>query len=582
MSAMDNKAMTRTMNGMERAPAGRGEQRGGGRERGAALVVALFLITVLTVLGVLVLNTSIVETKMANNQKISSQAFYAAEAGLERVLAKVMRDYEDDSSSGSPWGNNIFAGADTVGVTVRATGSPAFSVTSRTLDMWLSSPNVRCWSFTCAGGRGGTSVGRASYRIFSYAPSANEIFFLSYATQPDAVAAVEYHLKVDDMSPYNNAIFIGSGLSGIITGNVSVHGSVYANGNLTLGGVAQLSNNYTGDAGNHPQGAIGSPPFGFPNNTDLKAKIRIKGGDLTLGSGDAGADAGHATVAGEKHTLAGVYVDGSIPAGKVFADEVSNVVPNIPMPDILDGLKAQFGETFINTNFPGTSSTVRARQAYTALASGTGAFAVTPPMKSSTGFVVNRNLILSSSGTASFTSLDGLGNGIIWNKTARTLQIIGNVVVNGTLDISGVTYTCKGAFTSNSTGGAVAPANQNELGAMIYCTKKVTVDGGFTPPPGSGYLQGGANTNSLGIATPDNLFLSGSPGSYFTGFYYAQGQFDIQKQMKLLGTVICGTGNFKNVPDLYQVPQLENYLPEFMPGGQNMTNFSNREWRRVY
>jgi Tfp pilus assembly protein PilX len=55
-------------------------------ERGAALVIALFIIAVLTVLGVLVLNTSIVEVKMAINQQVSSRVFYAAEAGLERAL----------------------------------------------------------------------------------------------------------------------------------------------------------------------------------------------------------------------------------------------------------------------------------------------------------------------------------------------------------------------------------------------------------------------------------------------------------------------------------------------------------------
>src|SRR5512138_2482518 len=144
----------------------------GGRERGAALVLVLFLITTLTVLGVLVLNTSIIETKMANNQKLSSQAFYAAEAGLERGLAKVMLDYEQDPLSAStgnkPWGNNVFAGADTISATVRAAGTPAWSTSSRTLDMWLNSPGVKSWSFTGAGGRGGTTVGRARYQLFSF------------------------------------------------------------------------------------------------------------------------------------------------------------------------------------------------------------------------------------------------------------------------------------------------------------------------------------------------------------------------------------------------------------------------------
>ena len=77
-----------------------GEKRG---QRGTALVLSLFLITVLTVLGTMVLNTSIVEIKMAQNQKISSQVFYAAEAGLERGLLMLIEDFENEG--GSAWGN---------------------------------------------------------------------------------------------------------------------------------------------------------------------------------------------------------------------------------------------------------------------------------------------------------------------------------------------------------------------------------------------------------------------------------------------------------------------------------------------
>ena len=64
-------------------------------QRGTALVMALFLITVLTVLGTMVLNTAIVEIKMAQNQKISAQVFYAAEAGLERGLLMLIEDFEN-------------------------------------------------------------------------------------------------------------------------------------------------------------------------------------------------------------------------------------------------------------------------------------------------------------------------------------------------------------------------------------------------------------------------------------------------------------------------------------------------------
>ena len=77
--------MKRTANIPRRREAGKGES-------GTALVMALFIITVLTVLGTMVLNTSIVEIKMAANQKVSSQVFYAAEAGLERYVFEAVLD----------------------------------------------------------------------------------------------------------------------------------------------------------------------------------------------------------------------------------------------------------------------------------------------------------------------------------------------------------------------------------------------------------------------------------------------------------------------------------------------------------
>jgi hypothetical protein len=40
--------------------------------------------------------------------------------------------------------------------------------------------------------------------------------------------------------------------------------------------------------------------------------------------------------------------------------------------------------------------------------------------------------------------------------------------------------------------------------------------------------------------------------------------------------------NFSQVPDVYQVPNLKNYLPPGVPGGQNVIKLTKREWRRVY
>lgn len=56
------------------------------RDQGAALVIALLLLTVLTVLGVAGLATATLELRMAGNAQHHERAFAAAEHAIERAL----------------------------------------------------------------------------------------------------------------------------------------------------------------------------------------------------------------------------------------------------------------------------------------------------------------------------------------------------------------------------------------------------------------------------------------------------------------------------------------------------------------
>jgi type IV pilus assembly protein PilX len=58
-----------------------------GRQDGAALVVGLILLLVLTVLGVSGMNTATMEWSMAANDQYAENAFQAAETGIDRALA---------------------------------------------------------------------------------------------------------------------------------------------------------------------------------------------------------------------------------------------------------------------------------------------------------------------------------------------------------------------------------------------------------------------------------------------------------------------------------------------------------------
>lgn len=58
-----------------------------GQQRGAALVVGLMLLLVLTLLAISGMNTSTLELQMAGNFQYSQNAFQAAEIGIEQTLA---------------------------------------------------------------------------------------------------------------------------------------------------------------------------------------------------------------------------------------------------------------------------------------------------------------------------------------------------------------------------------------------------------------------------------------------------------------------------------------------------------------
>lgn len=68
-------------------------------QHGAALVIALCLLAVLTVLAITGMTTGTLELAMAGNEQARAQAFYAAEAGIEQALAA--RSFSTDPAAGS-------------------------------------------------------------------------------------------------------------------------------------------------------------------------------------------------------------------------------------------------------------------------------------------------------------------------------------------------------------------------------------------------------------------------------------------------------------------------------------------------
>jgi Tfp pilus assembly protein PilX len=52
-------------------------------QQGAALVIAIMILLILTVLGIYAVTTSTLETKIAGNERVLKDAFYAADGGID-------------------------------------------------------------------------------------------------------------------------------------------------------------------------------------------------------------------------------------------------------------------------------------------------------------------------------------------------------------------------------------------------------------------------------------------------------------------------------------------------------------------
>ena len=70
------------------------------RQAGATLVVGLILLLVLTVVGVSGMNTATMEVTMAGNTQFQTDAFQAAEDGIDTVLAQ--RDFSTAGNTTLP------------------------------------------------------------------------------------------------------------------------------------------------------------------------------------------------------------------------------------------------------------------------------------------------------------------------------------------------------------------------------------------------------------------------------------------------------------------------------------------------
>ena len=62
------------------------------KQDGMALVIALMMLLILTIIGINAINTTIFETSISGNQRLYNTAFYGADGGIDDFRARAWRD----------------------------------------------------------------------------------------------------------------------------------------------------------------------------------------------------------------------------------------------------------------------------------------------------------------------------------------------------------------------------------------------------------------------------------------------------------------------------------------------------------
>ncbi len=59
------------------------------KKKGAALIIALLMLLVLTLIGISSISTTIFDTAISGNERVRTDAFYAAEAGIQVAINQI-------------------------------------------------------------------------------------------------------------------------------------------------------------------------------------------------------------------------------------------------------------------------------------------------------------------------------------------------------------------------------------------------------------------------------------------------------------------------------------------------------------
>ncbi len=550
---------------------------------GIALVTALIILAVITLLVLGTVFTTQIESWTTRNDTTSTEAYYVAQAGIEKyktVAFQTFRFYLDHLQQ---YGDNL--GTSAICGNLLASG----------LDL------DRDFSFDTNKGDvlpGGTVTGNyggGTYTI-TFTPKASDVVLTSVGTIHGAKATVQVVFHPQNAGLFSNALFAGGGVSSkFINGGASVWGSVYVEGPTPTGSstpptVISTNGNFgmhnyydTSDLLNlmgnrfttsQLQAMLGATAT---DQQDLCARLRINYGQISAGGSTVIGDSSAPT--GYKSSLSGLNIsrgsqDISVSGStSIFADNYPNgnvgydLSKPIELPT-LDGTKCKSDPTLTwrecmtsdpqGAVFPQDASNnsqcdLGAISSGTTLTFGTTPIDCTwtPAGGTPHGFKyqedANGNWDLSVYGIVNFEGYDLHFARNVATRFSKKATIMaskdgsgdgGNITIDGDV-LPSTSQVCD----SNNTNCHTPSFPKDEVLGMI-----AENDLTFT----------GANQNQLSTGTQTSV-----------GLYYAGNVASIEKGGVVMGTVIgnaisTSSGNAGQTSKIFQVPGLEyNLSPGF-------------------
>ncbi len=510
-----------------------------GNERGAALIIALLALMILSILGSVFLLISKTELDLSYNQRDLTRALYIADAGLERLKRDLLY-------------SATYPGTDTTG---RYLASPALAE-----DGTLQDNTGSCVSGTAPVRRyydlgaplGATFMNLSAYQRIAlnggkYSLSIKKdgdggVIVQSVGTIGTRVArTLVAKLQVKSVSPWENAVFAAGGTSGaFINGCARIAGSVQILGNfltstdtaldLTSGGI--ILNQYSGINsmldGKLAQNAAAIAAL--PGK--LKTEYRVKRGKTLINSADSGV--GEATC-----KVKGVFTNdgfGGSNATEVYSDNGRNMKYDL--------------RASLDVSFPVPDT------ANPPLSNALDLTGTLPPSGA------NRKL---NSTVASFGPLsDAYGNSISWAQGTRTLTVNGVFKIIGNLDLAEekvpVFYLGKGT---------------------LYVTGNVYIHDCLLPAATSSF----PTNDAIGIIAGNDIEIatgSGERAVRVAGALYARNSIRSNKRTQTAGTLVAQSVDpGSEIPSIFQVPLLAKNLPPGMPGSTPCYFVKTVYWREM-